>query len=79
MVEERVLDLSGETTLCGDISMHILEELDKLPPGGRLIVKTRLPRDDVEESLDLIKESGVAEVVEISTTDGLTVIVLEKR
>ncbi|MCE4624857.1 MAG: hypothetical protein F7C35_03220 [Desulfurococcales archaeon] len=79
MVEERVLDLSGETALCGDISMHILEELDKLPPGGRLIVKTRLPREDVEESLNLLKESGIAEVVEINTTDGVTVIVLKKR
>jgi len=79
MVEEKILDLSKEESICGDISIHVLEELEEMAPGSRLVVKTRLPLSVVIESLKLLEETGVAKISEISREGGLVVAIIEKR
>ncbi len=76
---EKILDLSQETALCGDLSIHIFEELEKMPSRSRLIVKVRMPLDDVMESLSLINETKIAKIIDVRSEDNTTVIVLEKR
>ena len=75
----KTLDLSKEESLCGDISIHVLEELEEIDSGSTLIVKTRLPIEAVRESLKLVEEAGVALIKEIRMEGEIVVAVIEKR
>jgi len=75
-----VVDLSEESTLCGDLSVHILDVIRGLKPGDLVEVKTKLPRSDVEDSLSLLEAAGVAEVREVVEEDNsLRVVLVVKR
>ncbi len=75
----KVLDMSAENTICGDISVHVLEELENISTGSRLIVKTRLPEKTVLESIRVLEEAGLAKLVDVKSSGGIVIVVIEKR
>ncbi|MET1101305.1 MAG: hypothetical protein ABWW69_02340 [Pyrodictiaceae archaeon] len=75
----KVLDLSKETALCGDITVHILEEMEKLSPGDKLIVKTLLDEEILEESIRSLEITGVARLVEKKKNNEIIELVFEKQ
>ena len=74
----KVLDLSRETSLCGDISVHVLEEIEELSPGDRLVVRTLLDEEALEDSIRSLESAGVARLVGKRKSSGVLELVFEK-
>ncbi len=74
----KTLDLSNEDSLCGDLSVHILEEIEDLESGDLLVLRTILPEEQVEESLKILTEAGIVKIREKKKVDNIIEVVLEK-
>ncbi len=71
---ELVLDLSRETTICGDLAAHVVRLLERAKPGDKIIVKTRLPWSLVKESLEILEATGKVSIVNVKTGDVTEVV-----
>lgn len=58
------LDFTSLYSVCGDPSSHIAEALSITSPGEKIEVVYRQGDINVEESLKLVEESGLARIVE---------------
>jgi len=77
---EKVLDLRGFTTLCGDYSVHILSALEELPEGARLrVVAPASARELLEEAVENVLAAGLAEKTGEGEDDGSYYVVLRRR
>ena len=76
MARTHVLDLSGETALCGDIASHVARLLEEAMPGDRIVVRTRLPWEAVKESLQLLEATGRVSVEAVREEDGVLEVTL---
>ena len=59
-----VVDLSRESSLCGDPAAHVARLLRRAAPGDTIVVRTRLPLEEVKESLELLEATGRVRLVE---------------
>ncbi len=78
-MREKVLDMTSEEGVCGDISIHVLEELEAMPPGSILVLRVKRSLGDVEESLRLLEEAGYAEVIELEERNGVVIARIKRK
>lgn len=77
-VEE--LDLTKLTALCGDFSVHVLNKLEGLKLGERLVVKVRKDdKDLLEAAVSAVRDAGIAKPVEEGEEGEIFYVILEKQ
>ncbi len=75
MVRRHVLDLTLDT-VCGDPAAYIARLLRDAKPGDLIVVRTRLPLEELRSSLSLLEATGRIIVIQVVEKDGVTEVVL---
>jgi len=77
---EKVLDFRSYTTVCGDYSVHIMEELEKIGADGRLRVYVPLSeREVLKQSIEALASAGLVEVEGEGVEGDSYYVVLRKK
>ncbi|BEP17830.1 hypothetical protein PYJP_11820 [Pyrofollis japonicus] len=76
----KVFDLRKIASACGDYTLYVLAELDKLESGEKLkVIVAKSAKEVLDETISSIEKSNAAKVIERGEESNAYYAVLEKR